>query len=121
MAHATTSDLSNWLPDTIPVPADANRILDRASEVIDAALKTAVYDPDETADVLANATCAQVEYWLTGDEEDDVLGPLQGLILNGLQLQYGAGTNRATPTYLAPRAWRILNNAGLITGRVGTQ
>lgn len=108
------------------LPADAVRLLARASEVIDQALRTAIYAVDTitgapsdpaTALVFANATCAQVEFWLAGDEEDDVLGPVQGIVLAGLQVQYGAGDNRATPTYLAPRAHRILVNAGLRDGK----
>ena len=102
-------------------PAGAARLLVRASEVIDQALRTAVYAvdtngaPTDTAVIaaLVGATCAQVEFWETGDEEDDILGPVQGIVLAGLQVQFGAGDNRATPTYLAPRAHRILVNAGL--------
>jgi len=68
-------------------PPDAARLLVRASEVIDQALRTAIYDvdaitgaPTEAAviQVLADATCAQVEFWETGDEEDDILGPVAG-------------------------------------------
>jgi hypothetical protein len=102
-------------------PPGAARLLVRASEVIDQALRTAVYDVDTAGaptDVaviaaLVGATCAQVEFWETGDEEDDILGPVQGISLAGMQIQFGAGDNRATPTYLAPRAHRILVNAGL--------
>ena len=106
-------------------PPDAARLLVRASEVIDQALRTAVYDVDTAGAptnvaviaALVGATCAQVEFWETGDEEDDILGPVQGIVLAGMQVQYGAGDNRATPTYLAPRAHRILVNAGLRDGQ----
>jgi hypothetical protein len=107
-------------------PPDAARLLVRASEVIDQALRTAIYDvdaitgaPTEAAviQVLADATCAQVEFWETGDEEDDILGPVQGISLAGMQIQYGGSGvvsgGRVAPTYLAPRAHRILVNAGL--------
>jgi hypothetical protein len=113
-----------------PAPADAARQLVRASEVIDQALRTAVYDvdavtgaPTEAAviQVLADATCAQVEFWETGDEEDDILGPVQGISLAGMQIQYGGSGvvsgGRVSPTYLAPRAHRILVNAGLRDGQ----
>lgn len=113
-SHASTTELANWLEGS--PPTDGERLLKRATELVDEALLTATYatnasftpiDTDVT-DALRDATCAQVEYWMAGDEEDDILGPLQGVALGGMQLQYGAGANRSTPTYLAPRAWRLL-------------
>lgn len=106
---------------TIGAPTPIDRLLERASEVIDDAIRTAVYDvdddelptDDDVAAALRDATCAQVEFWLASDEEDDILGPIQSVTLGGLQVQYGAGTNRQTPLYLAPRAARILRSAGL--------
>jgi hypothetical protein len=106
---------------TIAPPEDLDRLLTRASEVLDDYCRTAVYDTDTDdlptdADIIAafrDACCAQVEFWMAGDEEDDVLGPLQGVVLGALQVQYGAGDNRTAPMYLAPRAARILRNAGL--------
>ena len=106
-------------------PPDAARLLVRASEVIDQALRTAIYAVDTNgaptdaavAQVLADATCAQVEFWETGDEEDDILGPVQGISLAGMQIQYGGSGavsgGRVSPTYLAPRAHRILVNNGM--------
>jgi hypothetical protein len=103
-------------------PADAARLLVRASEVIDQALRTAIYAvddagaPTDTAVIaaLADATCAQVEFWETGDEEDDILGPVDQLSLAGMSVKMSANQgDRVSPTYLAPRAHRILVNAGL--------
>src|SRR5205085_12275105 len=104
-------------------PATAAPLVDRPSGLIDTHLSTAVYavDSDGTATdsivttALSDATCAQVEFWLAGDEEDDILGPVQGVALSGLQVQFGAGDNRATPTYLAPRAWRALRSCAAIS------
>lgn len=109
---------------TIDAPEDFDRLLERASELIDDYLRTAVYDVDDDGaptddDVIAalrDATCAQVEFWLAGDEEDDILGPVQGFSLGGMQVQYGAGPTRTLPYYLAPRAARLLRNAGLYSG-----
>lgn len=125
--YATPEQLATFTGAT--APADADRLLGRASEVIDAAVRGSVYAtspttglPTEPAIItaLADATCAQVEFWAASDEEDDILGPVQGISLQGLQLQFGAGSNRTTPTYLAPRAWRILRNAGLGTAAVSS-
>lgn len=118
--YATAGELGTWTGQD--PPADADRQLQRASEEIDRALLTAVYAVDSTGaatdtlviDALRDATCAQVEFWTAGDEEDDVLGPVQGISLGGMQVQYGAGPNRVAPTSLAPRAWRVLRNAGLL-------
>lgn len=127
MVYATTAQLASFLgtPEGA-LPADAGRLLQRGSELVQDSTVTAVYDVDSSglptlpAAVTAfqGATCAQVEYWLAGDEEDDVLGPLQGMSAGSQQQQYGAGTNRATPMYLAPRAARILRLAGLLDGSV---
>ena len=59
-----------------------------------------------------------MEFWVTGDEEDDVQGPLQGMSAGSQQQQYGAGQNRATPMYLAPRAARFLRLGGLLDASV---
>ena len=107
-------------------PSGAARVLVRASEVIDQALRTAVYDvdtagaPTDAAVIaaLVGATCAQVEFWETGDEEDDILGPVDQLSLAGMSVKMSANQgDRVSPTYLAPRAHRILVNAGLRDGQ----
>lgn len=120
-AYASPGDLAAYIDGEAPDNAD--RFLARASEVIDQALLTAVYDVDSGGNAthatavaaLRDATCAQVEFWLAGDEEDDILGPTQGVAVGGLQLQYGAGANRTAPMYLAPRAARHLRTCPVIT------
>jgi hypothetical protein len=110
---------------TIAPPEDLDRLLLRASELLDDYLRTALYDTDDDGfptdtdiiEVFRDACCAQVEYWQVGDEEDDIAGPVQGLALGGMQVQYGAGDNRTSPMYLAPRAARLLRNAGLYSGQ----
>ena len=113
MAYATVTELAEFMLGE--PPEDALRQLDRASELVDDFTRTAVYAVDEhdmptDADDLAafrDATCAQVEFWTAGDEEDDVLGPLSDITI---------GSVKATPAYvmvIAPRAGRILRNAGL--------
>jgi hypothetical protein len=127
MVYATRAQLADFM--TVAegtLPPDADRLLQRAAELVQDSTVTAVYDTDSSglptlpAAVTAfmGATCAQVEFWLDGDEEDDILGPLQGMSAGSQQQQYGAGANRATPMYLAPRAARILRLAGLLDGSV---
>jgi hypothetical protein len=120
VAHATDEQLAAYLGTA--APADADRLLDRASELIDSALVTASYAVDSTGAAtdaqvlaaLADATCAQVEFWLASDEEDDILGPVQGVSVGGMQVQFGAGSNRTAPIELAPRAARHLRSCSLI-------
>ncbi|KAA6220639.1 hypothetical protein CP973_00275 [Streptomyces albofaciens JCM 4342] len=124
--YATPEQLAAWTGTA--APDDAERLLARASEDIDSALLTAVYpvdadgDPTDptTAEVLARATCAQVEYWASagtdgtgaGDHWDSVsIGPVS---LSGRTARPPA----ATGVELAPRADRILRRAGLTPGRV---
>lgn len=107
-------------------PTGIDRLLTRASEVIDHALRTSIYEvsastglPTDAAVIqaFADATCAQVEFWMAGDEEDDILGPVQSVALAGVSVTYGSGNDRVSPMYLAPRAHRILVNAGLRDGQ----
>lgn len=129
MAYATGEQLGSYLEGgNAAVPSDAARLLDRASELVDDHVVTAVYDVDEqdmptdpkVIAALADAVCAQVEYWLTGDEEDDILGPLESTSIGGMSQAHGSGQNRVTPMYLAPRAARHLRKAGLLSAYVGS-
>ena len=114
MRYATVEQLTAYLPGD--APEDADRLLDRASEVIDDALLTAVYAVNtagspidgDVVTALADAACAQVEFWLASDEEDDVLGPVEDVSVGGLRIK-SAHTNA-----LAPRAARKLRACPLI-------
>lgn len=127
MSYATLGQLAGYLEVAEgTLPPDASRLLKRASELVQDSTVTAVYaaddegNPTDTRSISAfqNATCAQVEFWLAGDEDDDVQGPLQGMSVGSQQQQFGAGENRATPMYLAPRAARFLRLGGLLDAAV---
>ena len=93
-------------------PDDLARLLERASEVIGDFTKTAWYATDDhgmptdedVLEALRKATCAQVEFWMAGDEEDDILGPVNKLSLGGMSFEGKMQT-------IAPRAARILRNS----------
>lgn len=93
-------------------PDDALRQLTRASELIDGAVRQP-YDVDtdgaatdvDVAAALRDATCAQVEQWVEVDEANAIDG------LAGTARAVGGGVRAPE---LAPRAVRILSNAGLI-------
>lgn len=113
--YATTTQLANFL-GAAP-PADAARMLRNASRLLDSDfLFGAVYDVDdaglptdtEVAAAFADAVCAQVEFWGEVGEETDISGPLQGVAIGSVQLQFGAGDNRSGPSYYAPKLYRAL-------------
>lgn len=94
---------------------DAARLLARASEVIAEAVTSGyatladgspAYDWDAIA--LRDATCAQVEQWLEVGEENDIAGYSRGTAMSS-----GGMSLSALPSMLAPRARRILRQAGL--------
>lgn len=108
MAYATMGDLEAFI-GAIPREG-ADRMLERASTLIDACLKTAVYATDGSGNptdaallaALRDAACAQVEWWLVIDDE------------------FGGKASGATGTFVAtdprlrlgPRAADILATAG---------
>ncbi|MFS4105127.1 hypothetical protein [Streptomyces sp. PD-S100-1] len=115
--YATTTQLAEYL-GTAP-PLDSERLLLEASKLLDSDfLKAAVYDVDDdgrptdsvVTTAFAEAVCAQVAFWAEVGEETDVSGPLQGVAIGSVQLQYGAGDNRSGPSYYAPRLVRALES-----------
>lgn len=113
--YATTTQLAEYLGAAPPV--DAARLLLEASRLLDRDFLTAaVYDVDtaglpsnaEVAAAFAEAVCAQVQFWGEVGEETDISGPLQGVSIGSVQLQYGAGDNRSGPSYYAPKLIRAL-------------
>ncbi|MGW9041247.1 hypothetical protein ACWGQL_01575 [Streptomyces lydicus] len=122
--YATPERLSAWTGQ--PAPADAERLLARASEDVDDALLTAVYATDgasmptdpEVADALADATCAQVEYQLaTGDDGTGAAGRWDSVSIGPVSLSGRKDAPTAPGDVdLAPRAHRALTRAGLLPG-----
>lgn len=114
-SYATTTQLADYLRAAPPV--DAVQLLERATRLLDSDfLKAAVYDVDDAGmptdpDVKAafvEAVCAQVEFWGEVGVETDVAGPLQGVAIGSVNLQFGAGDNRSSPDYYAPGISRAL-------------
>jgi hypothetical protein len=118
-AYATEEQLADFLPAGTEVD-DAARLLKRASELLDGSV-TNIFTVDSTtgiptdaptAEALRDACCAQVEFWLEVGEEHDIDG------LAGTDVSVGGFTGKRA-TVIAPRAQRILGNAGLLA-MVGT-
>ncbi|MCL4473559.1 MAG: hypothetical protein M1455_06420 [Actinobacteria bacterium] len=120
-AYATSAEYTTFSGQV--APADVDRLLDRATELIDNTV-TSIFDIDATdglptgtlvvqginvtvASVMRDACCAQVEFWAEVGEENDIDG------LAGSQVSV-LGYSGRRPPKLSPRAWRILQNAGLV-------
>ena len=113
-AYATTAELAEWLG--ADAPEDAERLLRRASELLDAAVYGAYAvdsatglpaDPDAAA-ALRDAACAQVEFWTEVGEAHDLDGGA------GSQVSIG-GLSMQRPGRLARRALDLLRTAGLMS------
>ena len=112
MAYATTTELAEYLGvEVADLPDDADRLLQRASELIDRYTLNRIDDSDtDHLDAAEMATKAQVEQWLELGDEGIV--EIQGLTIGPFQAQFGAGQNRAMPE-IANRARQALFLAGL--------
>lgn len=114
VAYADADALTAYLGTS--APADADRLLERASELLDDKVRAAFDVDDDTdlptdADVataLEQAACAQVEFWLEVGEEHDTAGEAHvGIAVGNLRVD-------SLPPEVAPRARRILRHAGLL-------
>lgn len=117
-AYASAADLSAWLPSSVSFDdGDATRLLARAAELIDGTVRspytvdTNGLPTDTTiAQALNDASCAVVEQWLEVGEENDI----DGLAGTNVAVAGKSGYVGLRAPHLAPRAFRILSNAGLL-------
>lgn len=100
----------------LAAPADINRLLARASELIDlyvltpyAATDAGIATDQDILDALSDATCAQIEWWLATGDETEATARFRSP---------GVGKLNVTTTgvRLAPRAEDALTRAGLRQG-----
>ncbi|MER6196762.1 hypothetical protein ABT234_05195 [Streptomyces sp. NPDC001586] len=124
--YATPEALAMWMGRPAP-DDDAARLLARASEDVDAALLTAVYDVDDDGDptdpqivaALAAAACAQAEFWLaSGDDGTGAAAQWDSASIGPVALsgRRPGGPSPVSGVDLAPRAYRALRAAGLLPG-----
>jgi hypothetical protein len=116
MAFATAEQLTDYVAAGTEIPDDADRLLTRASELIDEVTFRRATDawtsplpdpPTEEQAALRDATCAQVEFWLAWGEDHDIEGIRGPVSLGSLRLD-------ELPMELGPRARRHLSLAGLL-------
>lgn len=124
--YAEFAELEAYLGDRegieLPIQPEAERMLDRASELIDT--KTLHWadrywvEPrptplDDRQTALNRAAVRQVEFWLETGEEHDIVG-----LTGNVQVVTGRSSSSRQPERLAPRARDILVDAGLLSTRV---
>jgi hypothetical protein len=121
-SYATTGELAAYLR-TAP-PANAARVLPRATEVIDDLLLGGYWEltedgmPSDTrvAAALRQAVCAQVEWWRVNGDPDG-LGATQSwndVAIGSVKLSRGQKSDQQQPDEIAPVAVRALRAAGLL-------
>lgn len=134
--YATHQDLINYTQGSdfvVPAEPESQRVRTRASELVDEALVTAIYDTDPAtqlptdpaiAAAMRDAVCAQVVWWdETGDELGDA-GQYTSVSIGSVALTRGrAGTAASGATLpsgrtLGPQAVTPLRLAGLLPGTV---
>lgn len=115
LVYATVEELEEYL--SADAPADAERLLKRASQLI-ATYITAPYRVDDDGmptdvaliEELRDAVCAQIEYWMQTGDEADVLTHRDSVSFPGALSVSGKGRR------LAPRAADALGRVGLLVG-----
>lgn len=127
MAYATPEQLGEFL-DPEPTPANAARLLDRASRDVDRELKCSVYDVDDSGmptkqaviDALREATLEQVAWRLAqGDDEGlGAAGVYSSVSIGSVTLSRGSGSGSGGSSGGAEdfgeQARQILDDAGLL-------
>ncbi|MFH9013969.1 hypothetical protein ACH4C6_21640 [Streptomyces sp. NPDC017943] len=124
--YATTAEYEAYTGTE--APAGAARLLARASRLVSAATKAAVYDTDpagfpsdeDVREAFRDATCAQVEVWAkrdaaaAGDASDPAASPWTSISAGGLSFsRQSAPVATAEDTALTPEAAEILAELNL--------
>lgn len=127
--YATPADLADWLGQ--PAPDDAERLLARASRLLDnRLLLTAVYPttPDgypsdpQHAEALRDACCALAAWWLQhGDDGTGAGADYTSVTAGSISLTRATGSGgMPRDPRVSPEAVEILRGAGLWRHGVGT-
>ncbi|MFF9003662.1 hypothetical protein ACF1GW_38855 [Streptomyces achromogenes] len=117
MAYATISDLEAWLAPE-PAPATAARLLEEASDAIDAALIGAMYEPHDPAvqEVLRKACVRQVHWMIERGDETGAQNDLQSMSAGSRSFtRRTVGEGAGAAPRIAPQTVTILRTSGLLT------
>jgi hypothetical protein len=120
MSYATPADLAAYMNvDIGSLPGDSQRMLDRASELVDyVTLERVNQDSPDELSAARCAACAQTEFWIANGESD-LYPALKSKTIGKVTMAY-AGTDRGAAGYddLCPRAVRYLWREGLLQRKV---
>lgn len=120
--YATVTELSAFTGR--PAPDNAERLLARASRLVDAAMKAAVYEVDasgapvvpEVRDAFRDATCAQADVWAGREASEAEIGPWNTVSAGSVSMsRFTTPPSVADDTALTPEAAEILAGLGLPT------
>ncbi|MEV1096479.1 hypothetical protein AB0I87_13540 [Streptomyces sp. NPDC049952] len=124
MAYATEAEFAEFLAPDAP-PAQARRLLETASALIDELLIWAVYAVDEqgkpsapaVADVFAKAVCHQAQYMAATGDETGAHANVSSMSQGGLSITRALGS-KSTSSARTPRhsenAVGVLRGAGVL-------
>lgn len=128
MSYATPAQLAEYLGVAEgDLPSDASRLLGRASDLIDRIARGRYDASTATAYVTAQvvkATCAQVEFWITGGEGADIEGGALRYRAGSVEVeraQGSSGSDASLGSRTAPRARDALFLAGLMNAAVNVR
>ncbi|WP_347245276.1 hypothetical protein [Thermogutta sp.] len=108
MVRVTTTDLAEYLGST-DLPEDAERLLERATELVDSVISIRPAQiPDDLLALYVKAVCAQIEYWMHAGELNRVPRDITGYRIGSVSIDY----TRGGP--IAPRTQQYLESAGLL-------
>jgi len=115
MAYATKSELADYLGvDTGDLPSDdeVERLLDRASELIDHFTLNRIDTEDSDHEEAARkAVCAQYEYWAELGDELGIMAKINSISIGSFSVS--GGSEGAKFDQLADRAKQSLDKVGL--------
>ena len=117
MPYATTSELADYLGiDEADLPGDADRLLERASELIDYYVLPNSIDTTETyqEEAARKATMAQYEYWSELGDELGITSRVESISISKFSVS-SSGDEGPSLTELAPRAKQALIKVGLFS------
>lgn len=112
--YADAADVAEYMSvEVAALPADINRLLARASELVDY-LTFGNLDVTIAAQATAaqKATCAQVEFWIQAGENSDIGREIRSYSKSKVSIAYGG--HPWTEKAISSRARRYLFDAGLL-------
>lgn len=113
MPYATAQDVTEYT-GIDNLPDDIDRIITRAEGLIDEKTRGRIdSDNADHMEAAREATCAQIEYWLSMGEEVDISNMPHNFSIGSFSMGSG-NSGQSNISKLAPRARRHLFLAGLL-------